>query len=218
MRTLATWRIAAVGTVLASGLVVAATPGHATTTPDGVASLGAVNVVVDGQNDTLAPLAQCDVSGQTTDSTVGDGVGGVASYGTGNTSCTKDTTANTTTSTGSGTRFELDALLPYGGPRIRLSSYQVTCTATTKGTNASWSYSGLSGISGLPQQIPNNYTVPIHDSDGQLLANAIFNEAILPNPNDGSITLNMLHFVLFPDGGPASGDIYVGQTACSPTF
>lgn len=216
-RTLATWRTAAVGTALACGLLTAA-PGHATTTPDGVASLGSITVSIDGQDESMAPLAQCDVDGQTTNSTPGDRIAGVASYGAGHSACTTDTTANTTTSTATGSRFELDALLPYGGPRIRLSSWQVTCSATTHGTNTGWSYSGLSGIPALPQQVPQNYTVPIHGSGGQLVADAIFNEVVLPDPNDGSITLNMLHVVLFPDGGPASGDIYVGQTACSPTF
>jgi hypothetical protein len=44
----------------------------------------------------------------------------------------------------------------------------------------------------------------------------------VPNPNDGSITLNMIHFILFPQGTPPNttpltGDVYVGSTACSPT-
>jgi hypothetical protein len=46
---------------------------------------------------------------------------------------------------------------------------------------------------------------------------------ILPDPNDGSITLNMMHIQLFPNGVPSgsgtqlSGDVYVGSTSCSPT-
>ena len=91
----------------------------------------------------------------------------------------------------------------------------------TGGTNAAWQFGGLSGIT-TPQQIPNNYVVPVKSTNGRLLANVILNEVILPDPNDGSITLNMMHIVLFPTGTapgqiPLSGDIYVGSTACSPT-
>ena len=67
-----------------------------------------------------------------------------------------------------------------------------------------------------------DYTIPVKAANGHLLANVILSEVILPNPNDGSITLNMVHIILFPNGTPPgttsmSGDIYVGSTACSPT-
>jgi hypothetical protein len=62
----------------------------------------------------------------------------------------------------------------------------------------------------------------VKSDNGKLLANVILNEVILPDPNDGSITLNMMHIQLFPNGvpknsTPMSGDIYVGSTSCSPT-
>lgn len=220
MRTTMVWKISAIGTVLAASLALA-TPSAmaAPATPDGVASLGNANIVeADGTSDSISPLAICDLNGQATDSSTGGSIDDMVSYGKGTTSCTKDTAANTTTATAKGSRFVLDALMPYGGPEIKLNGYQVTCTANTAGTNASWSFSGLTGLSGLPQQIPSNYTKPITGTGGKVVANAIVNEVILPDPNDGSITLNLIHFKLFPNGdGPISGDIYVGSTACTPT-
>ena len=143
------------------------------------------------------------------------------SYGSATSSCAVDQAAHTSKSTASGTAFALTALQSYGGPQIKVANYQVTCTATTNGTNAAWQFSGLTGIS-VPQHVPNDFVVPVSSASGHLLANVILNEVILPNPNDGSITLNMIHVVLFPNGvppgtTPMSGDIYVGSTACSPT-
>jgi hypothetical protein len=213
-----TLRLGAVGAAIVAGLLAATPAGAATTPPDGIANLGSAAVTTNGQTDSISPLAPCDVDGQTTANSSGGAIAGTVSFGGGTTSCTRDTTANTTASTANGTRFQLDALVPYGGPRIRIASYQVSCTATTGGTSAGWSFSGLSGITGLPQQIPANYTMPITGSDGTHLADAIFDEVLLPNPNDGSIALNLLHIKLFPDGGPTTGDILVGSTACAPTF
>jgi hypothetical protein len=131
-----------------------------------------------------------------------------------------DTQADTSTSTANGSKFALSALQAYGGPLIKIATYMVKCTANTNGTSASWSFGGLTGVT-IPSQIPQNYTVPVQVGN-TVLANLIFNEIILPNPNDGSLTLNMLHIVLFPNGTPPntptlSGDIYVGSTSCSPT-
>jgi hypothetical protein len=115
-----------------------------------------------------------------------------------------------------GSRFQLD-LTRYGGPLIRLAGYQVSCAATTGGTMAGWSFAGLTGISGLPQRIPTNYSVAVKATDGTVLATAIFNEVILPNPNDGGITQNLIH-IAFRANGPITGNLYVGSTACVPTF
>lgn len=209
-------RIVTIGLALVAGLCLGAAPGQAAT-PDGTASLGAANVdITDAGPAVIDPLAPCDVDGQTSGSTAGGSIPRLVSFGSGTTSCTRDTTANTTHVTGSGSRFQLD-LTRYGGPRIRLASYQTFCSATTGGTNAGYSFSGLTGISGLPQPIPANYPVQVTATDGTVLATAIFNEIVVPDPNDGSSTLNMIHFT-FPAGGPVTGDIYVGSAACAPTF
>lgn len=220
-----TLRLGTVGAALVAGLLAAAPAGAATqaataaaTPPDGIAALGSASVTTSGETGSISPLAPCDVNGPTSASSTGGSIPGSVSFGGGTTSCTRDTTANTTASTANGTRFELDALVPWGGPRIRVAGYQVSCTATTGGTSAGWSFSGLTGLTGLPQQIPTNYTVPITGSGGTHVADVIFDEVVLPNPNDGSIALNLMHIKLFPDGGPTTGDILVGSTACAPTF
>jgi hypothetical protein len=206
------------GVALAAAvLMIGGQPANAAT-QDGTASVGSATVVDGDLVNTLTPLAGCTVHAPGSGSTAGAEIPDVVSFGNGTSSCTRNTSANTTTSTATGARFQLTALQPYGGPRIRLANYTVSCTATTDGTSAGWSFSGLAGLPDLPQQIPADYTVPITDADGQLLANVIFNETILPYPNDGGITLNLMHIVLFPDGGPLSGDIYVGSTSCAPTF
>jgi hypothetical protein len=50
-----------------------------------------------------------------------------------------------------------------------------------------WTFSGLSGISGLPAEYPPGYTKPITDSNGTVLANAVFN--IQQLPGNGVISL-----------------------------
>lgn len=208
--------------LLIAALTVAAllTAQQANATAAGTASAGSATVVRNGHSIPVAPVAACSVTGQQQGHSNGVTKAGLLSYGPATSTCALNAQAHTSTSTSNGTNFALTALQNYGGPLIKMASYQVKCTANTNGTNASWSFSGLTGIT-PPSQIPQNYTVPIK-SGNTILANVIFNEVILPSPNDGSITLNMMHIVLFPNGTPPntptlSGDIYVGSTACSPT-
>lgn len=209
--------IGTVGALLVAGATLWTSPASATT-PAGVASLGSASIVHDGVTTSVAPVGACDLTGDQTGNSPGASVPGLVSYGIGNSSCTADTSANTSTSTASGATFTLSALVPYGGPRISLGNYQVTCTANTGGTNASWKFSDLTGITGLPSPLPTDYTQNITNAQGTVLAKVVLNEIILPNPNDGSITMNLMHIILYPNGnGPLSGDVYVGSTACSPT-
>jgi len=216
------------GKLLASGVVAlvaaalfataaAATPA----TAPGVASAGSAHVVRNGHTFGVADVGQCSLGGPQQGQSPGVTHVGIVSYGAATSTCSADLTAHTSKSTANGSAFALTALQSYGGPQIKIANYQVTCSATTNGTNASWQFSGLTGIT-VPQQVPNNFVVPVKSAGGRLLANVILNEVILPNPNDGSITLNMIHVVLFPNGTPPgttpmSGDVYVGSTACSPT-
>jgi hypothetical protein len=48
------------------------------------------------------------------------------------------------------------------------------------------------------------------------MATVTFNEAVLPSPEDGSMTLHLMHIRVFPQGGPTSGDAYVGTVHCAP--
>jgi hypothetical protein len=190
-------------------------------TEAGTASAGSANVVRNGHTYTVPSVGACSLAGALHGTSAGVTDVGIVAYGPANSTCAADATAHTSKSLANGTNFTLSALQSYGGPTIKVANYQVSCSATTGGTNAAWQFSGLSGIT-IPQQIPNNYVVPVKTANGHLLANVILNEVILPDPNDGSITLNMMHIVLFPTGTtpgqiPLSGNVYVGSTACSPT-
>jgi hypothetical protein len=118
-----------------------------------------------------------------------------------------------------GSRFQLDALVDHGGPRIRLERYQVTCHATDRGTDESVWLSGLTGVT-VPSTIPANYTVtiPSRFAGQPPLARVIFNEVRTPSPADGSISVNLMRVTLFPDGGPQTGDVVVGSASCAPVF
>jgi hypothetical protein len=115
-----------------------------------------------------------------------------------------------------GGRFRFDALRQYDGPRIRLSSYTAKCETTSTGSGSSFTFDGLSGVS-VPSPVPTNYVVTIPDGpDGRPKATVTFNETVVPTPPDGSMTVHLMHIRLFPQGGPASGDAYVGSVHCSP--
>ena len=223
MRGTRMWQAAVAAAMVAGGMVLAslapASAAHATAA--GIASAGSASVVRDGNPITVAPVGPCSLTGRKNGSSVGATKNGVVAYGPATSKCTLNAQAHTSKSTATGSDFTLSALTRYGGPTIKVASYTVTCTATTQGTNAAWQFSGLTGIT-VPKQIPNNFTAAMKSASGALLANVILNEVILPNPNDGSITLNMMHIKLFPNGvppntKPMSGDVYVGSTACSPT-
>jgi hypothetical protein len=217
MRITSRLKLGAVGAALVGGLCVVSTGQAQAATPDGIASIGSATISMAGSANQLTAVAQCNVDDRATNSTAGPSIAGVVSFGAGTTRCLKNLAHNTTTSTAIGTRFQLDALDQAGGPRIRIANYQVTCSATTEGTSASWQFSGLTGLGVLPRHIPSNYSVSIRGDTGQVVAKVIFNEVTLSHPNDGSITLNLLHIKLLPTSG-LSGDVIVGATACSPTF
>jgi hypothetical protein len=220
VRSIRVWRSAVAGVLVVGGMVLASlTPAYGTAA--GTASAGSAGVVRNGNPITVAPVGSCSLTGRRGGSSAGAARNGVVAYGAATSSCTVDRRAHTSTSTATGSAFTLSALTGYGGPTIKVASYSVTCSATTRGTTVSWRFSGLTGIT-VPQQVPAGFTVAVRAPNGQLLANVILNDVILPKPNDGSITLDMMHIVLFPDGVPAhtrpmSGDVYVGSTACSPT-
>ncbi|GAA0627734.1 hypothetical protein GCM10010174_54380 [Kutzneria viridogrisea] len=205
-------RIGAGAVVVATALVVSAVPAQAT--PQGQTSLGSVKVVRGNQPMTLEPLAQCDVTGTQDNSSQGAAVRNVASFGSGTTKCTQDTANKTAKMEATGSKFAFTALVPYGGPRIELANYTASCAASTNGTQASFQFSGLRGVT-VDTPIPQNTAVLVGPAD-KPQAKVIFNEITLAQPSDGSVSINMMHIVLFPNGGPLSGDVLVGAAACSP--
>ena len=196
---------------LSAVLLVSTAPAQAT--PQGQISLGSANVTQDGVQTSIQPIAPCDMNGNSAGSSSGDGIDGVVSYGGGTTSCTKDASAQTSTMKAQGNQFESNVLSAYGGPDIRLDNYSVTCSATKSGTNVNFTLGNLRGIS-VPSTVPTNFTLTFGPTT-KPQAKVILNEATFAQPSDGSVTFNMMHIVL-PEGGQVSGDIYVGQAACSP--
>ncbi|GAA4437786.1 hypothetical protein ACFQV2_12530 [Actinokineospora soli] len=208
-----------IGALTVLALVATAAPALATN-PPGVANAGSASYVRNGAQVTIAPVAPCSVDGPTT-ATSGLQTGSGVKFTSATSSCTTtvvdpDTDTTKTVSKASGTGFELSALVLKGGPRIRMSSWQVTCTGTDAGSNVSWSFSGLSGMAALPNPVPQNYVREIRSSGGVLLATATFNGIVFPSPNDGSISMTMARFAFAPGSG-MTGEVRLGDTACSPT-
>lgn len=217
MRIIKALNVGAVGAALVAGLLFVPVGQAQAATPDGVASIGSASITMAGQANSLAALAQCNVHGQATASATARSIPGVVSFGRGTSRCTANLRAHTTMSAATGSRFALDALARFGGPRVTISGYQVICRANRNGTVASWRFSGLTGLGRLPMRMPQDYTVRIYGIGGRLLARAIFNEVIPSHPADGGTTLNLLHLILLPQRGTTGGDVIVGATACAPT-
>jgi hypothetical protein len=219
MKQIGARRVGAVTAALVLGLVTAAPPASAAN-PAGVASVGSAEFTKAGTRVTVAPLAPCAVDGTTSNSSEAVSRTGVR-FGAGTSSCTTavvdpDNGTTTSTSEAVGTEFELSALMSAGGPRLRVAKWKVTCAGTVSGTNAGWAADGLQGFTGLPAQIPTNYVHEVKASDGTVLATATFGETTVPNPNDGSIAMTMLH-LRFTEASTLTGDVVLGATACSPT-
>ncbi|WP_447005989.1 hypothetical protein ACRAKI_05675 [Saccharothrix isguenensis] len=218
MKQIRARRVGALTAALVLGLV-AAPPAWAAN-PAGVASVGSAEFTKAGTLVSVPPLAPCAVDGTTSNQSEAVVRQGVR-FGAGTSTCTTAVVdeangTTTTTSEAIGTDFELSALLSAGGPRLRVANWKVTCTGTESGTHAGWSIGGLRGFPGLPQEIPPNYVHQVTTSDGTVLATATFGETVLPDPNDGSIAITMLH-IRFTEASTVTGEVRLGETACSPT-
>ena len=188
-----------------------ASPASAAPEP-GVADIGAASFT----KVEIPTQGHCSIDGPTSATAQPVSKPGIT-FGGGASSCTTtspspDSTA--TTSTATGKNFELSALVGAGGPRVKLSSFTVTCVGTQTQTNANWTYSGLSGIPNPPSPVPVGHVSPLRKSDGTVLANAVFNIQNLPG--DGSIGLTMLRIDFLPPSG-ITGSVTVGRTSCTPT-
>jgi hypothetical protein len=216
MRSTIARRAGLVGTLLLAGLAVAA-PAQADPQP-GVAHIGSADFTKAGSTITVPIQGKCSVDGPTSATAQVVSKTGIK-FGGGTSSCTTtvtdpETDATTTTSTATGKNFELSALVSAGGPRIKLSTYTVKCTATHTQTSANWSYGGMSGITNPPNPVPVGHVIPLKKSNGTVLANAVFNTQNLPG--DGSIGLTMLRIDFLPASG-ITGQVILGHTSCSPT-
>jgi hypothetical protein len=209
----------AVGLVSLAALMFIQVPAAADEFATGSGSIGSayafseypqVNVDID-------VLARCEVGGVSTASTPGATGRGFVSFGAGNSSCTT-TTAGAAKVEVSGRRFSLEGLRAYGGPLIKIAKWSASCTTTESGSSSNISLSTVSGLQ-LPSTIPANHTIMI---PGRLatdppVAKIMINELLLPDPADGSMTVNLMHVWLFPEGvALAHGEVVVGTVHCAP--
>ena len=205
------------GTLAAAGLVVIPAPAQAAPQP-GVANIGSAEFTKAGSTIKVPVQGHCSINGPASATAQAVSKPGIT-FGGGTSSCTTTVTdpnasATTTTSTATGKNFELSALVSAGGPRIKLSTFTVACTATHTKTNANWTFGGMSGLTKLPSPVPAGYVSPVKKPDGTVLANAVFNIQNLPG--DGSVGLTMLRIDFLPASG-ISGRVTLGHTSCSPT-
>ncbi|MGW4486523.1 hypothetical protein ACWEOE_22080 [Amycolatopsis sp. NPDC004368] len=197
------------------GAAAAGAPAHADApTSTGWGSSGSVDVLVDNQHVVTGELARCDADGPTSVRTEGGATGDVADFGLGGTTCGR--TGPAATVTAGGQRFEADVLKRYGGPALSVRTYSAGCTTTRNGSTGTVSIGEVKGFT-VPSSIPANYRVLIPGgAAGTALAAITINETVTPQPADGSLVTHAVHIQLFPQGGPASGDIYLGTAACNP--
>jgi hypothetical protein len=207
---------------IAAASLTGLAPQARATTPAGTATLGIADFTKNGEHAVASNLASCSVGGPLTGSSAATAQTGVA-FGAGTASCSRTVvdqhSAETTTkSQAKGSNAEISALVSLGGPRLSVGSYTTSCLGKKGGTQGSWTLGVLSsGWGSLPESIPQNYVRDVKDNSGtKVLAKATFNEVILASPNDGSLTMNVIHLRFQPDSGIV-GDVVIGHAACSRT-
>lgn len=177
---------------------------------------GTVAATIEGAPVTVDAVAPCDTVGPPQGGSGDVSVAGVVTFGGASSRCAVDDAGELASVEVTGGRFRFDALREYGGPRIRLASYSARCNTTLTGSSSWVQFSGASGFS-VPEDLPANHVVTIPGRGGQPpLATITLNETIVPSPADGSMTVNLMHIRLFPQGGPDRGDVVVGSVHCAP--
>jgi hypothetical protein len=185
-------------------------------TASGAGSIGAVDITVGQQSAHADPIAPCVVDTTAANRNDPVSVGTTTKYGLGTTTCKRNSNGTASVQV-SGQRFETTVLQQFGGPVIRARTFKAGCDTTENGSSGSMELGSVTGFT-VPTSIPPNYTVTIPGSTAGAppMAEIVLNELVVPNPPDGSLTTHAMHIKLFPQGGPASGDIVVGTAACAP--
>ena len=204
--------------LVAGGLLLAApAAAHADppVTSTGWGSAGSLDVLADNQHVVTGELARCDADGPADARTTGGAAGQIAVFGFGGTVCGRN--GPVVDVQAGGQRFESDFLTRFGGPKLKIRTYAVGCsTNTDSGSTGSMSIGEVSGFT-VPSSVPANYRITVPGgAAGTALATITLNETVTPTPADGSLVTHAVHVKLFPQGGPASGDIYLGTAACNP--
>jgi hypothetical protein len=219
-------KISIAGAVLALTFATAGTALAAN--PPGTASSGSADFAKADQTFKVAPLAVCDVNpdaaGTVTGASPAVSRTGLK-IGETSSACTTEVVdasqfLTKTKSVAKGAGLDLSALAGLSGgnkgPRLKIAEWTITCDATEKGTSAGWELKGMSGWTGLPQNITPGYVHDIKATNGTVLAKAKFTDTVFPVPNDGSISMTLLKITFEPSSG-YTGSITVGTVACSPT-
>ena len=206
-------RTLGVAILTVAGLTAVAVPAQAS--PGDAFAEGSAGAVTIGAV-TVAPIAPCSTEGRLSAQSGEVSVPDLVTYSSGTSTCAVDEAGEIARTTVTGGRFRFDGLRQYGGPRLRLTDHVAKCATTRTGSNASVQFSGLSGVT-VPADLPSNHVVTIPGGpDGKPMATVTFNEALVPSPPDGSMTVHVMHIRMFPQGGPVSGDAYVGTVRCAP--
>jgi hypothetical protein len=206
-------RTLGVAILTVAGLTAVAVPAQAS--PGDAFAEGSAGAVTIGAV-TVAPIAPCSTEGRLSAQSGEVSVPDLVTYSSGTSTCAVDEAGEIARTTVTGGRFRFDGLRQYGGPRLRLDGYTAECRSTPTGSTSSIQFSGLSGVT-VPEQLPSGYVVTVPGGpDGKPMATVTFNEALVPDPADGSMTVHLMHIRMFPRGGPASGDAYVGTVHCAP--
>ncbi|WP_086864226.1 choice-of-anchor P family protein [Amycolatopsis lexingtonensis] len=197
-------------TTLSVPLLAAAAPGTST----GWASSGSLDVMLDNEHVVTGELAKCTADGPYSAQTSGGATGDVAAFGMGESGCGRS--GGVSVAQASGHRFAATVLKRYGGPVITVRTFSAKCATSENGSGGEVSIGAVEGIT-VPAEIPPNHRVVIPGgAAGTALATVVLNETVTPQPPDGSLVTHAVHIRLFPQGGPASGDIYLGTAACDP--
>ncbi len=162
----------------------------------------------------IEELAACNAGGVATASTSGATGQNFVAFGDGTSTCGVAGGSAKAEVTGRG--FTLDGLRHFGGPKIKMSRFSISCTATAGGSNARVQITGMSGVR-VPNPVPANHTVTIPGARAgdPPVARIVFNETIPSTP--GSMTVNLMQVRLFPEGiALAHGEVVVGTVHCSP--
>ncbi|WP_410588284.1 choice-of-anchor P family protein [Amycolatopsis sp. lyj-23] len=197
-------------TTLAVPLLGAAPP----VTSTGWASSGSADVLIDNEHVVTGELAKCTVDGPYKGWTQGGATGDIAVFGSGDTGCGRS--GATSIAEAAGRRFKATVLQRYGGPELTVRTFSAKCATTDTGSVGEVAVGAVEGVT-VPSEIPPNYRIVIPGgAAGTALATVVLNETVTPQPPDGSLVTHAVHIKLFPQGGPASGDIYLGTAACDP--
>jgi hypothetical protein len=159
-------------------------------------------------------LAECTAGAVATASTSGATGQNFVAFGNGTTTCGVNATGAASAEV-SGRNFTLDGLRHFGGPKIKISRFTVSCNTTASGTSARVQITGMSGMR-VPNPVPPNHTVTVPGARAgdPPVARIVFNETIPGTA--GSMTVNLMHVRLFPDGiALANGEVVVGSVHCA---